>query len=154
MHPFFFKGGGGLPARHFGHTVLSNYPRTLYIRSSVIQLPSYIQDTTDFINKLQRLPRLPPSCLLLTLDVSSLYTNSLHEEGITACEEFLNCREKQEPPTVDLCELIQLVMMKNSFVFNKMNYLQIHGTAMGTRYINLFMEKLERQFLRTQDKIP
>ena len=64
------------------------------LRPSVIQLPSYIWDTTDFINKLQRLPRLLPGCLLLTLDVSSLGTNIPHEEGITACEEFLNHRER------------------------------------------------------------
>ena len=122
------------------------------------QLPSYIWDTTDFINKLRGLPRLPPGCLLVSLDVSSLYTNIPHEEGITACEECLNRRELQEPPTADLCELIRLVLMKNSFVFNKTNYLQIYSTAMGTRmapsYANLFMRKLEREFLRTQNKIP
>ena len=58
----------------------------------------------------------------------------------------------------DLCELIRLVLTKNLFVFNKMNYLQIHGTAMGTRmapsHANLFMGKLKCEFLRTQDKIP
>ena len=129
-----------------------------FLRTSVRQLPSYIRDTTDFIHKLRGLPRLPPGSLLVTLDVSSLYTNIPHEEGITACEEYLNRRELQEPPTADLCELIRLVLTKNSFVFNKTNYLQIHGTAMGTRmapsYANLFMGKLEREFLRTQDKIP
>ena len=61
--------------------------------------PSYIWDTRDFINKLRRVPQLPPGCLLVTLDVSSLYTNIPHEQGIiTACEEFLYCQEKQEPP--------------------------------------------------------
>ena len=54
---------------------------------------SYIRDTTDFIHKLRGLPRLPPGSLLGTLDVSSLYTNIPHEEGITACEEYLNRRE-------------------------------------------------------------
>ena len=49
--------------------------------------------------------------------------------------------------------------MKNSFVFNETNYLQVHGTAMGTRtmapsYANVFMGKLERKFLQTQDRIP
>ena len=129
-----------------------------FLLPSVTQLPSHIQDTTDFINKLPRLPRLPPSCLLVTLDVSSLYTNIPHEEGITACEEFLNRREKQEPPTTDLCQLIRLVLTKNSFVFNETNYLQFHGTVMATRmapsYANLFMRKLEREFLQTQDRIP
>ena len=127
-----------------------------YLRPRVIHFPSYIRDTTDFINKLRGLPRLPSGCLLVNLDVSSLYTNIPHEEGITACEEFPNRREVQEPPTSDLCQLIRLVLSKNSFVFNKRNYLQIHGTAMGTRiapsYANLFMGKLEREFLRTQNK--
>ena len=38
-----------------------------------------------------------------------------------------------------------------------MNYLHIHGTALRTcmapSYANLFMGKLEREFLQTQDKI-
>ena len=29
----------------------------------------------------------------------------------------------------DLCRLIQLVLMKNSFIFNETNYLQIHVTT-------------------------
>ena len=117
-----------------------------------------LENTTDFMNKLRRLPRLPSGCLVVPLDVSSLYTNVPHKEGITACEGFLYHREIQEPPTADLCQLIRLVLSKNSFVFNNRNYLQIHGTAMGTRmapsYANLFMGKLEREFLRTQNKLP
>ena len=58
----------------------------------------------------------------------------------------------------DLCDPIRLVLTKNSFVFNRKNYLQTHGMAMGTRmapsYANLSIGKLEREFLRTQDKIP
>ena len=44
-----------------------------FLRPSVSQLPSHIWDSTDFRNKLRRLPRLPPGCLLVTLDVSSLH---------------------------------------------------------------------------------
>ena len=101
---------------------------------------------------------MPPGSHLVTLDVSLLYTNNPHKEGITACEEFLNRREKQEPPTIDLCQLILLVPTKNPFIFNKKIYLQVHSTATGTRmaplYANLFMGKLEREFLQTQDRIP
>ena len=121
-------------------------------------LPSYIRDTTDFINRLRRLPLLPPGTLLVTLDVSSLYTNIPHEEGITACEKFLNLRDHLVPSTADLCHLIRLILTMNSFSFNGNYYLQIHGTAMGTRmapsFANLFMGKLEREFLLTQDVKP
>ena len=118
---------------------------------------SRFTDTTDFIKKLRRIPRLPPGCLLVTLDVSSLCTNIAHEGGIIACEELLNCREVLVPPAADLCQPIRLVLTKNSFVFNQANYLQIHSTAMGTRMAqssaNLFMGKLELEFLQTQDKV-
>ena len=77
---------------------------------------------------------------------------------IIACEVCLNRRQKQEPSTTDLCRLIRLVLTKNSFIFNETNYLQLHGTAMGTRmapsYATLLMGKLEREFLQTKDKIP
>ena len=130
----------------------------LFGQPGVFQLPSYNRDTTDFINKLRRLPILPPGSLQVTLDVSSLYTNILHDEGIEACEEYLNSRESQAPPTADICHLIQLILSMNLFVFNEKYYLQIHGTAMGTRmapsYANLFLGKLERKFLATQNRIP
>ena len=121
-------------------------------------LPSYIQDTTDFLQKLQELPILPPESLLVTLDVPSLYTNTPHDEGVNACEEFLNTRTDQSPPSKDLCQLIQLILESNAFIFNGAYDLQQQGTAMGTQmapqYTNLFMGKFEQQFLQTQNKLP
>ena len=40
-----------------------------FLQPRVTQLPSCIRDTTDFINKLRRLPVLSPESLLVTLDV-------------------------------------------------------------------------------------
>ena len=114
-------------------------------------IPSYIKDTTDFLMKVQSLTNLPSNTLLVTLDVSSLYTNIPHEEGIAACTEALNTRETQSPPTADLAELISQILNKNALIFGEQHYLQIHGTAMGTRmapsYANLFMAQLERKLL-------
>ena len=54
--------------------------------------------------------------------------------------------------------LTQLILTMNSFCFNGTYYLQIHGTAMGTRmapsFANLFMGKLECEFLLTQNIKP
>ena len=55
---------------------------------------SFITDTTHFLNKLEQLGQLPQNALLVTLDVSSLYTNIPHNEGITACRHFLDTRER------------------------------------------------------------
>ena len=101
-----------------------------------VQLPSYLKDTIDFLRKLSNMPELPPGTLLVTLDVISLYTNIPHEDRITVCEELLQTRTLQEPPTADLVQLIR-------FMFSDQHFLTIHGTAMGTRmapsYTNIFM---------------
>ena len=126
-----------------------------FLQPIVTKLPSCIRNTTDFINRLQGLLPLPPECLLVTLNVSSLYTNIPHQEGIIACEEFLDLRESPVSHTADLCQLIRYILSTNAFTF-KENYLQVHGTPKGTHmtppYVNLFMGKLEREFLQTQNE--
>ena len=62
------------------------------------------------------------------------------------------------PSTAELCHLVRLTLTINCFFFGENHYLQDHGTAMGSRmapsYANLFMGKLERKFLLTQDLKP
>ena len=53
-----------------------------HLRPLVTQIPSYIKDTKDFLLKNSKLSLLPPDSILLMLDVSSLYTNIPHTEGI------------------------------------------------------------------------
>ena len=60
-----------------------------HLNPLVPKLPSYIKDTTHFLRKLDDLKELPPGSLLVTLDVSSLYTNIPHKEGIEACRKAL-----------------------------------------------------------------
>ena len=109
-------------------------------------LPSYIKDTTHFLLRLQNLGPLPDNAILVTLDVSSLYTNIPHKEGIEACRHFLNTRQNKSLPTERICDLIRMILTMNNFTFNDQHFLQIHGTAMGTRmapsYANLFIGKL------------
>lgn len=119
-----------------------------HLRPLVERIPSYIKDTTHFLNKLKTLTSLPTNVLLITLDVKSLYTNIPHEEGIIACTTALQTRNIEYPPTEDLVSLISYILKRNNFVFGDKHYLQIHGTAMGTRmapcYANLFMADLEQ----------
>ena len=123
-----------------------------HLRPLVVQIPSYIKDTKDFLLKISNLGPLPPGSILLTLDISSLYTNIPHRDGIEACELALEQWTTQAPPTASLVRMIEQILTMNNFEFNGEYYLQIQGTAMGTRmapsYANIFMGKLETQLLQ------
>ena len=117
----------------------------------VPNLPSYIKDTTHFLQKLDSLPELANGCLLVTLDVSSLYTNIPHKEGIHACRKVLESNTNTRLKTESICDLIRMILTMNNFEFENNYYLQLHGTAMGTKmapaYANLSMGDLEQNLL-------
>ena len=96
-HP---QSSNGAPTKNISRFVL------YFLQPCISTLSSYITDTTDFINRLRRLPTLQPGTLLVKLIVTLLYTNIPQEGGITACEQFLNLRDLLVPSTADLCHLI------------------------------------------------
>ena len=116
-------------------------------------MPSYLKDTTDYLRKLQESGPIPPETLLVSLDVTSLYTNIPHEDGIRACKEAWEERPVKDPPTEILVKLLTLILKCNNFEFKGKHYLQVQGTAMGTKmapaYANIFMGRLEGQLLRS-----
>ena len=121
--------------------------------------PSYLKDTTDFINFIEK-TKLPSNIILVSMDVTSLYTNIPQEEGITTvCEAYEEFHQGNPPiPTRYLRELLSLILQENSFQFNGKDYLQSHGTAMGTRmavaFANIFMAKIEREIMRQSNTTP
>lgn len=94
---------------------------------------SYLKDTKD-LNFIER-TTIPPSVTIVSLDVTSLYTNIPQEEGIeTVCKAYDKSYKKDTLiPTHILREMIRLVLQENSFQFNGSDYLQTHGTTMGTK---------------------
>ena len=97
--------------------------------------------------------RLPENAILASLDVTSLYTNIPNGEGIQATASYLlKYRSPNENPTsTSLCKLLELVLTTNNFRFDNKEYLQIGGTAMGTKlapsFANLFMGYFEDKFV-------
>ena len=87
------------------------------------------------------------------MDVTSLYTNIPHEEGIASVYKAYDNFHSNNPPipTPYLREMLTLILKENSFQFNGKNYLQIHGTAMGTKmavaFANIFMANIETQIV-------
>jgi len=126
-----------------------------FLKPIVQTTKSYVKDTTDFINKVEQIPHLPDGTILATIDVTSLYTNIPHDEGIQACERFLNLHRanSEQPSNTNIIQLLDCVLKMNNFDFNGKHYLQVGGTAMGTKVApslaNLFMAYFEDKFVYT-----
>ena len=93
--------------------------------------------------------------LLCTLDITSLYTNTPHMEGIQSTKEMLAIHKPPDtlPHNSYIIKLLELVLTNNHFEFNGEFYHQLSGTAMGTKlapsYANLFMTKFEDKYVYT-----
>ena len=96
----------------------------------------------------------------LTMDVTSLYTNIPQEEGINSvCEAYEEFYKGNPPiPTRYLREMLSLILQENPFQFNGKDFLQSHGTAMGTKmavaFANIFMAKIEHEILTQSNTKP
>ena len=122
-------------------------------------IPSYIKDTTDFLNKIKSINDKPPeSFTLVTMDVTSLYTNIGHADGIKAMSDFLAKQDVEMSLVSDIAKLAEFILKHNFFTFDDKFYLQTNGTAMGTKmapsYANIFMCELEERFLSECEKKP
>ncbi|KAM4012040.1 uncharacterized protein ACNLHF_005390 isoform 1-T3 [Anomaloglossus baeobatrachus] len=110
-------------------------------------LPSYIQDTGDFLRKVDGL-FAGEDTLLVAGDVESLYTSIVHSDGLRAAKFFLDTTSN--PPDFNelVLRLLEFSLTHHFFTFKGSFYLQLQGTAMGASfapaYANLFLGLWER----------
>ncbi|XP_078502568.1 uncharacterized protein LOC144758683 [Lissotriton helveticus] len=126
-----------------------------FLRSFVENVPSYLRDSRDFINKVSNF-EWKEGYLLITLDVCSLYTSIKHEDGIKACRKFLSSRSISYLKHSDMIvQMMRFCLENNFFVFDDVYYKQRQGTAMGTcfapSFANLFMASWEQQVEKTHE---
>ena len=146
--------GNGCPTERISQFV------DYFLKPIVQNTESYIRDTTHFLRLLENHKKVPENTFLVTMDVSSLYTNIPNDLGIEACREQLETNQagSQFPTNSSIIELLKMVLTKNNFDFNGLHYLQVGGTAMGTRlapsYANLFMDYFERHYVYTHHTQP
>ena len=118
-----------------------------HIRDYVPKTASYVRDTQHFISGLKDVGRLPSGALLVTLDVSSLYTNIPNREGLLAVAAQSRNDRTKDPITPFILKLLELVLHSMNFIFNEEHNLQAGDMAMGTavapNYANLFMDRFE-----------
>lgn len=110
--------------------------------------PSYLKDTYHFIEKV-RGKIVPKDCLLVSGDVTSLYTNMDHGRTIAAVREAFRKYPQGGRPDRHLLDLLELTLRSNDFEFNDECFLQVFGCPMGKRFIpglaNLYLVDWDRQ---------
>jgi hypothetical protein len=149
----------GIPLRPIvsqtnGPTMMINALVDKYLTVAEKAIPDLFQDTTAFLNLIEKHKSVPPNTLLVTMDVSSLYTNIPHEEGINfvakAYQETLHLWDSQAPqlrpiPTEDLKILMQFILKNCTFEFNGAYFKQLYGTTMGAKFsvkfANIYMHQ-------------
>ena len=118
-----------------------------------------ILDTTDFINFIEK-TRVVENAILVSMDVTSLYTNIPQEEGITIICKAYETFYQNKPPILSqyLADMLRLILRKNSFQFVGKNYVQGQGTAMGTKmaveFANIFMSAIETEIINKSPHKP
>lgn len=133
----------------FLHEPVSKYIDFI-IQPFVKRITSFLQDTTDFINKIEG-RHIPSSSLILSFDVVSLYTNIPHEELREVLQDIFNKRETQHPPSHFLLDLVNFLTDYNYFRYDQDYFLQTKGVAMGSAFApsttNLFMERFKKKYI-------
>ena len=120
-------------------------------------VPSYIKEIGHFLNIIKDL-NIMDSDLLVMVDVSCLYTNIRHDDGISALKTWMGQNGIEHTKAEFIGSLARLVLTSNYFTFNGKIYLQKQGTVMGTRmapnYAIIFMHLIEEKILKETDYKP
>nr|XP_008114451.1 PREDICTED: uncharacterized protein LOC103279723 [Anolis carolinensis] len=118
-------------------------------------MPSYIKDTTHFINIIESLT-IPTNSILMTMDITSLYTNIPLDEARTVIKELLDTRNPPAPPTHFLMDLLDIVLENNYFRCKSQFFLQIFGVTMGSpvapALANLYIASMEENLILNTEK--
>ena len=110
---------------------------------------SFIKDTTDVISFTEKM-KIGKDAILISMDVSSLYTNIPHEEGTEIiCKAYDSFHNYSPPiPTRFLYrEMLGLILNENSFHFNGTDM----GTKMAVSFTNIFMAKIETTLIQRNE---
>ena len=123
----------------------------LVLKKSLDEIPSYIRDTKDFINTIEKL-KVPKEALLVTIDVTGLYLNIPQKEGIKrSLDKHYDYFPEEKGDRDKIASLMRIILEHNIFEFAGEMYRQKCGTAMGTKFAptfaNLFMDSVEQEFL-------
>jgi hypothetical protein len=128
-----------------------------FLKPISIKHPSYLKDTYDFINKIKN-RKVPKGSILVTGDVSSLYTNMKIDRTLSVARDALHKHRTPGRPDKYIIELLEVTLKNNDFCFNGEYFLQTCGTAMGKTYApslaDLYLEEFDYKAMHGFRKKP
>ena len=94
-----------------------------HLQLIVKNIPSYVQDSNDFLNQNDTAKNIPADGLLVTMDVKSLYTNIPSSEGISAVKAAYKSYPKKSVATKVINTFLALILTLNNVMLNcKISY--------------------------------
>jgi len=105
-----------------------------FINPLSIKHNSYIKNFYEFVNKIKDFAAIHNNYLLVTGDITSLYTNMDSNRSINCVREAFLANKNPSRPDKHILELLKICLKNNDFEFNNQFYLQTHGISMGKRF--------------------
>lgn len=102
-----------------------------HIKPLATKHPSYLKDSYDFAEKIRNFT-VNNDWLLVTGDITALYTNMKPDRVIEVVEREMLKNPDINRPDSEILQLLKLTLNNNTFSFNNKSYLQVQGNAMGT----------------------
>ena len=119
-----------------------------YIKDPGSSHPTFLKDTPDFLRCIEEINDtflLPDNTILVSMDVSALFTNIPTSEGLKCTREALEEENTKDIPKELVLRLLELILNNNIFEFKNQLYRQLIGAAMGSSpippYANIFMAR-------------
>lgn len=106
---------------------------TYYIAPLAKKHRSYIKDTYHFLEKIRGCS-LGSNSLLVTGDITALYTNMDTDRTIRSVAKLFQENPQPHRPDREILQLLKLTLSNNFFRFNGKTYLQTLGMGMGKTY--------------------
>ena len=124
------------------------------------EIRTILKDTFDFVDKAKHNKSFDIGTVLCTADITVLYTNISHNEGMQSLSYWID-RLKEKIPLLNrfsksfILEAMYIVLTFNYFYIDSKFYHQIKGTAMGTTaaviYANLHVARIKYKMF---DRLP
>ena len=123
------------------------------LKKFVKDFDSYIQDSQNLMQKTKNL-KFPGNSILSSFDIVDLYTSINHDECINRLTEFLRSKNfySEHINLKGFQKILELILKNNIFIFDKKNFKQKIGIAMGSKcgpsIANVFVYTFEKLWLQ------